>query len=77
MTTSEFQIRRSEALQKAREERAARGESSSLNLNIDKSAPTAFQASAAAQTSTKPSPMLIYGIIGGLVLVYFLTKKKK
>ncbi len=76
MTTGEFQMRRAEALQKAR---AAREESSLLkqDINIDKSAPTAFQASTAAQTSTKPSPMLIYGIIGGLVLVYFLTKKKK
>jgi hypothetical protein len=74
MTTREFKIKRLEALQKAR---AAREESSLLKQDIDKSAPTAFQASTAAQTSTKPSPMLIYGIIGGLVLVYFLTKKKK
>jgi hypothetical protein len=75
MTTEEFKRKRVEALQKAR----AAEESSLLkqNINIDKSAPTAFQASTAAQTSTKPSPMLIYGIIGGLVLVYFLTKKKK
>jgi hypothetical protein len=48
-----------------------------LPADINKSMPTAFQSSAAPQTSTKPSPMLIYGIIGGLVLVYFLTKKKK
>jgi len=28
-------------------------------------------------TSFKPSPLLIGGVIGGLALVYFLTKKKK
>ena len=74
MTAQEFKMKRLEALQKAQ---TARAESSLLKQDIDKSAPTAFQASTAAQTSTKPSPMLIYGIIGGLVLVYFLTKKKK
>lgn len=30
-----------------------------------------------AEMETKSNPMLIYGIIGGLILVYFLTKKKK
>ena len=30
---------------------------------------------APAEGTTKPSPMLIYGIIGGLALIYFLTKK--
>ena len=30
-----------------------------------------------AEIETKSNPMLIYGIIGGLALVYFLTKKKK
>lgn len=30
-----------------------------------------------AEMETKSNPMLIYGIIGGLALVYFLTKKKK
>jgi hypothetical protein len=74
MTVEEFKKKRVEALQTARANRVKTG---FPDLNIDKSAPTAFQASTAAQTSTKPSPMLIYGIIGGLVLVYFLTKKKK
>jgi len=30
---------------------------------------------APAEIPTKSSPMLIYGIIGGLALIYFLTKK--
>jgi hypothetical protein len=30
-----------------------------------------------AEMEEKKSPFLIYGIIGGLILVYFLTKKKK
>jgi hypothetical protein len=74
MTVQEFKMKRLEALQKAQ---TAKAESSLLRQGTNKSMPTAFQSSAASQTSTKPSPMLIYGIIGGLVLVYFLTKKKK
>jgi hypothetical protein len=74
MTAEEFKMKRAEALQTAR---ANRVKTSFPDLNIDKSTPIEVQASTAAQTSTKPSPMLIYGIIGGLVLVYFLTKKKK
>jgi hypothetical protein len=32
---------------------------------------------APVQDSNKPSSIYIYGILGGLVLVYFLTKNKK
>lgn len=30
---------------------------------------------APAEGTTKLSPMLIYGLIGGIALIYFLTKK--
>jgi len=38
--------------------------------------PAPRTATATAEIPVKSSSMLIYGIIGGLALLYFLTKKK-